>query len=247
MGPAPLIKKEDKQKFNENRMDLKENRIVKLNNENYSIWKYKMELILIKEDLWDKVMKERVVEEEAPTAAAEADWKKSDNKTRALIGLSVEDDQLTHIRKEVTAWGSWEVLRKYHEKSSLSNKVHIMRVICSLKMGENGNAEEHINQLRELFQKLTDIGKDKLSESWSVAMLLSSLSRSYDTLITALEAREEKDLTFAFVQQKVLAEYERRCNNVAESTSSESALALTSKGKGIHCFFCKKRNHMRKD
>lgn len=86
----------------------KENRTVKLNNENYSIWKYKMELILIKANLWDKVMKVRVVvpvvagQEEA-AAAAEEEWKKFYNKARALIGLSVEYDQLAHVWKRVTA------------------------------------------------------------------------------------------------------------------------------------------------
>src|ERR1700761_1039660 len=151
--------------------DSKENRIVKLNNLNYSIWKYKMELILIKENLWEKVMKERVIVvvvegQEAAAAALEEEWKKSDNKARALIGLSVDDDQLAHIRRKVTAWESWEALRHYHEKTTLSNKVHIMRQICSLKMNENGNAEDNINQMRDLFQKLIDIGEQELSESW---------------------------------------------------------------------------------
>lgn len=231
-------------------VDSRENRIVKLNNENYSVWKYKMELILIKENLWEKVMKIRVAvvvvaEQEAAAAAAEEDWKKCDNKARALIGLAVEDDQLAHIRKKVTAWESWEALRLYHEKTTLSNKVHIMRRICDLKMSENGNAEDHINQMRELFQKLVDIGEAGISESWNVAMLLSSLPRSYDTLITALEARDENDLTFAFVQQKLLAEYQRRhCNNFNDD---ESELALTANSTIFECYFCKKMGHMKKD
>lgn len=233
--------------------DVKETRIVKLNNSNYSVWKYKMELILIKENLWEKVMKERVVPpipagteaeiaaaEEAAVAATE-EWKKWDNKARASIGLAVEDDQLGHIRKKTTAWGSWEALRNYHEKTTLSNKVHVMREICNLKLHENGNVEEHINKMSDLFQKLVDIGEQEISESWNVAMLLSSLPRSYDTLITALEAREEDDLNFAFVQQKVLAEYQRRNNNLNDE--SDSALTV----KSVECYFCKKTGHMKKD
>lgn len=64
------------------------------------------------------------------------------------------------------------------------------------------NISEHINQMQNLFVKLKDISNDELTESWSVGMLLSSLPRSYDTLITALEARKEDELTFGFVQQK---------------------------------------------
>lgn len=161
--------------------DLKETRIVKLNNSNYSIWKYKIELILIKENLWDKVMKVRVVPPlpagtAAEVAAAEEreEWKKLDNKARALIGLAVEDDQLGHIRKKDTAWESWEALRQYHEKTTLSNKVHVIREICNLKMNENGNAEDHINKMRDLFQKLVDIGEQEISESWTILLLQPS-------------------------------------------------------------------------
>lgn len=98
--------------------------------------------------------------------------------------------------------------------------------ICDLKMSDNGNAEDHINHMRDFFQKLVDIGEEELSESLNVATLLSSLTRSYDTLITALEAREEGELTLGFVQQKVLAEYQRRCYNFSDD-ESESALTVS--------------------
>lgn len=45
--------------------------------------------------------------ENAAVEENEAEWKKLENKARALIGLAVEDDQLTHIRRMTTAWDSW--------------------------------------------------------------------------------------------------------------------------------------------
>lgn len=76
-----------------------------------------------------------------------------------------------------------------------------MRTICTLKMEENGRVPDHINKMTNLFVKLKDLSNDELSEPWSVAMLLSSLPKSYDTIIIALETRDENDLTFSFVQQ----------------------------------------------
>lgn len=61
-----------------------------------------------------------------------------------------------------------------------------------------------INHIQDLFVKLRDIGEETLSKKWNVAMLLSSLPRSYDALITALETRSESDLTFAMAQQKLI-------------------------------------------
>lgn len=229
----------------------------KLNNANYMNWKFKIELLLKKEELWSALNKPRP--EDLPAAATndekaargklQEEWDRLDERVFSWIGLSIEDDQIVHVRNENTALGAWNKLKSYHEKATLSNKVHLMRMICTLKMEENGRVPDHINEMRNLFIKLKDISNDELSEPWSVAMLLSSLPKGYDTLIIALEARDEKDLTFSFVQQKLIAEYERRGHAAGESFSSETLLKVTEKGKinKMQCFFCKKPNHMKKD
>lgn len=51
-------------------------------------------------------------------------------------------------------------------------------------MSKNGNAEEYINQMSKIYFK------DRITE---------------------LEARDEDDLNFTFIQQKLLSEYQRRC------------------------------------
>ncbi len=109
-----------------------------------------------------------------------------DNKARALIDLHVEDDQFIHIRSEKTELASLNALKDHHERHTLSNKVHLVRCICELKLKKN--------ELNELFQKekLQDINEKKLSESSIVAMLLSSLHGQYDTLITLLWKPDRK-------------------------------------------------------
>lgn len=70
--------------------------VCKLNNSNYHLWKYKLELLLIKEGLWE------VVSEQRPDLVI-LEWKKKDDETRPLICLSVEDDQLNYIIKSSSA------------------------------------------------------------------------------------------------------------------------------------------------
>ncbi len=77
-------------------MDLNKISIVKLNNSNYQIWKYKIELVLIKEQVWDVVNEE---EPENPTAA----WKRKDDKARAFIGLLIEVTEFIHVKKAKTS------------------------------------------------------------------------------------------------------------------------------------------------
>lgn len=71
-----------------------------LNDENYPVWSYKMELMLIEDNLWD------VLQHYKPTAtevAKLAAWTKNNDKVRARIGLLVDDDRLVHIRNFKTA------------------------------------------------------------------------------------------------------------------------------------------------
>lgn len=137
---------------------------------------------------------------EPPTDVSTAKaWMIKDNSARASIGLLVEDSQLIHIRKATTAKQVWESLKGYHEKSTLTSKVYLLRQICNLKLPETGSMEEHVNKMLTLVEKLTALGEE-LKDHMIVAMLLSSLPESYSTLITALESRPEAELTLDLVK-----------------------------------------------
>ena len=77
--------------------------IQKLNGENYSVWSYKLELLLIKDNLWE------VIKEYTPTPT-DAAWSKKDDQARATIGLLVEHNQLLHIWNATTAREAWAAL-----------------------------------------------------------------------------------------------------------------------------------------
>ena len=84
-----------------------------------------------------------------------------------------------------------------------------MRAICSLKLHADGNVEDHIVQMKMLFSKLQSLG-EKMTDSWLISMLLSSLPSNYDILITALEVRNENDLTLSMVEDKLLEQYQKQ-------------------------------------
>ena len=227
-------------------------RITKLNNTNYQTWKFKLELLLTKEDLWETTTQD-------PPDPVTDDWRTKDRKARANIGLLLEDNQLHLVRKETTAKGMWTSLQRYHEKSTLSNKVSLLRRICNLKLSEGGNMEKHLIQMQDLIDQLASLG-ETLAEQLTVALFLSSLPESYRTLITALETRPEDDLTIELVKNKLLEEYARRNNNSGDTYSSEQKALKANEGHGkaaasanpvmhkpITCFFCKKPNHVKKE
>ena len=140
------------------------------------------------------------------------DWRTKDRKARATIGLLLEDNQLHLVRKLQTAKVTWEALKKYHKKSTLSNKVSLLKKLFALKLTEDGNMEMHITQTEDLIDQMASLG-ETLADNLTVALFLSSLPDSYGTLITALETRPEEDLTQELVKNKLLEEYRRRNRN----------------------------------
>lgn len=212
--------------------------VTKLNDSNYFNWAFKMELLLIKEDLWS------VVEQEKPDSPGTA-WLKKDQEARIIIGLSVEDPQLCLIRKSKSAKESWDAIKEHYMKDTLSNQVRLIRRICSTKLEEGGNMDKHIKKMNEYFQQLQAMGEETLTEKWSVAFLLSSLPESYDSIVTALESRPQKELTLNLVEAKLLDDYARR-EQRAPSNEESALKVVMQKPQARTCYFCKEVGHIRR-
>ncbi|XP_025263408.1 uncharacterized protein LOC112637575 [Camponotus floridanus] len=219
--------------------------IVKLNNGNYQSWKYKVELLLIKDELW------HTVNEIRPDNPDEK-WLKADRQAKTTIGLLVEDDQLRHIRDAISAREAWHALKSYHQKASLTNhEVYLLKRLCNMRLEESGDMETHINRTLNMVDELTALG-EVLKEKLIIAMLLASLLESYSTLITALETRAEDELILQLVKGKLIDEDRRRKDMRSyENKGEDTTLKIShkhatqqkqvQKSKELSCFFCKKQ------
>lgn len=211
----------------------------RLNNQNYSVWKTRMEMLLKREELWYVISDARA----NPVTAA---WSKSDQKCHATIVLYVEDSQLNMVKSANSAKDVWELLKKYHEKTSLTSRVSLLKRLCSLNMAEGADVEKHLFDLEELYDRLACAGQ-ALEDPMKIAMLLRSLPESYGGLVTALESRPEADLTMALVKQKLLDEYQRRSDRSADFGESAMKLQWKRQQKQKVCYHCKKPGHFRRD
>lgn len=216
--------------------------VEKLGDTNYATWRFRMELILIKEELYEMVSCQKP---DAPDNV----WLAKDGKARAIIGLALENSQLTHVMKARSAKEMWEALQSFHYRSSLVNKIHVLRQLLRLQLEEGGNMADHIASVMELSQRLEAMG-DTLNGFWLVAILLSSLPQSYDVLIIALESRKDEELDLEYVKGKLLDEWRRR----NENTSQQNKALKVDGGKYSErretkktCHYCSKEGHFRKD
>src|SRR6218665_3886831 len=89
--------------------------VAKLNNSNYQIWKFKVKMLLIREDTWTVV--QGVIPDPVPD-----DWQRKDETAQCTISLTVEDNQLVHICNCTSARDMWKQLQKVHERSNRHNR-----------------------------------------------------------------------------------------------------------------------------
>lgn len=106
-------------------MDKSLNLITKLNNSNYFHWKQKMELLLLKENLWNLITEERPNQFSDPAILTL--YETRNNTARGLIGLAIEDSQLIHIRNKRTAREMWEGLKQAHEQETMTREITLMK------------------------------------------------------------------------------------------------------------------------
>lgn len=215
-----------------------------LNALNWATWRFRMELMLMREDLWSTV-KDAKPEPEVITSS----WTRKDEKARTLIGLALDDNQLSHIMDAGSAKEMWDKLEGYHERGSLSNKKHILRKLCSMRLNEDESMSDHLVEASELVHRLARMG-ESLKEHLFVAILLSSLPESYNPLVTALEGRPEADLILDYVKGKLLDEWRRK----SEIRKQEDEKAMKStvhyedrRGAVWACYYCGRVGHFKRN
>ncbi|XXG39183.1 hypothetical protein AAC387_Pa01g0207 [Persea americana] len=111
--------------------------------------------------------------------------------------------------------GLMEALAKLYEKPSASNQVSLMRKLFNLKMVEDGNVNEHLNQFNTLTGQLESIGINSDDEARAL-LVLSSLPDSWEGLVIAVSnSLGTEKLKHENVVSTILSEESRRkCSGV---------------------------------
>ena len=128
-------------------------KIEKLNDNNFHAWKQKIVLILALKDLDD------LIEKDAPTDKDElAKWTKNDRKARAVIGLSLCDMHLEHVRDVSTAKEMWKSITDVFERHTLLNKLSARRKFYTITMEKGETVLTYLNRVKQLAATLKSMG-----------------------------------------------------------------------------------------
>lgn len=99
-----------------------------------------------------------------------------------------------------------KALSSMYEKSSASNKVHLMGLLFNLGMAEGASTTQHLNELNTTTTQLSSIGIDFDEEVWALT-LLSSLPESWNAIVTTVSSSSRSNkLKFDDDRDLVLSE-----------------------------------------
>ena len=101
----------------------------------------------------------------------------------------------------------WDTLKVQFERNTLANKLFLKRQYFTTKMREDQSVSEHLKFMKEITDKLGALGAAVADEEKVVALLIS-LPPRYETLVTALKAKD--DLTLVFVEQALINQEQKR-------------------------------------
>ena len=244
-------------------------RIEKLKSpDDYHNWKFNMKMWLIGNDVWGIVEGTEVLSETANEEDRKK-FKKRDNKALSDICLSVSSSNQIYVRSAKNAKEAWDNLEAHFEEKTLAKKIYYRTLLYSTKMHKGITMVAHVNKLKTISEHLEAL-KDAPAEKDLVMILISSLPREYNNLITSLETLKEEQLTWNYVRDRVINEYERKKVDPKQGRESQDALYIgkpnngsgrhnankKTQGKGnkenggksnIKCHFCHEKGHIKKN
>ena len=166
-----------------------------------------MKCILTGKDLWDIVEGSEVIEDDF-TEKQLREFRKRDRKAHSLICLSVSADLKIYVRPTKTSKEAWDALANRFVEKTLSKIIEYRRKLYSARM-ENKTMSDHVNNLKTISEHLESLD-DPVVEKDLVMILISSLPEEYNNLITTLETLERERLTWEYVRDRVMTEYDRK-------------------------------------
>eukprot|EP00171_Calliarthron_tuberculosum_P004339 IDg4339t1 len=174
-------------------MELGGLKIDKLNNDNFHIWKSRVQLVLSLRELDDYLTSDSPGTDSNDSLK----WSKGDRKAKAIIGLTISDSHLEQVQHAVTAKEMWKMICDIYERHTLLNKLSARRKFYTATMKDGERILEFSARIRQLASTLKSMGVAVDNNEMAMA-LLNGLPERFDSLISALDAIGDGDEVFTF-------------------------------------------------
>jgi len=148
----------------------------------------------------------------------------------------------------------WDKLASQFMSKTVTQKLYLKQKLFGLKMHEGSDLAEHINVFNQLVADLMKVDV-KINDEDRAIILLCSLPRSYEHLVTTLTYGKE-DIKVEDIVAALLAHDQRRKNNATKESFGDAYLVKGdrsvedkrgNKKKGPRCYKCKSWGHVNRD
>ena len=225
----------------------------KLTSANYHNWKFDMRMVLIGKDLWDIVSGDDVLDENA-SEADRTHYRRRDQKAMSNICLAISSELKIYVRNAKTSKEAWDELANHFEEKTLSRKINFRRQLYNCKLTGEMTMVQHINNIKTISEHLEALD-NPVSEEDLVMILFTSVPEDYNNLVTTLETLKEEKLTWVYVRDRLITEYERKrvVKDEHEETQKHGEVhgALFAGAKSnkpeFRCHYCNKQGHFIKN
>lgn len=221
---------------------------MKLNNENYEVWRVLMEAIFTRKQVHDVATGITPRPTTGPNSVTTKAWERKSQEAKAEMILSVEIDQLAHMRG-ATAIDVWNELETVHRARGLATKMALRRRFITARMRSDQKMSSWIGDVRTIAFQLEQAGVT-LTDEDIILVLTAGLPSSYNQLIVSLDGLSPADLTLENVMTHLLNEESRHVTQPARtrttaSDPTEEALVVTQ--ANLTCYNCGEKGHFKRD
>ena len=205
-------------------------KVERLTADNYVAWKFSLKMYLLGKELWDIVDGTRTLPADA-TEETKRVFKKHDNQALSIVCLAVSKNLHVYVRNAKSAKEAWDNLSNHFEEKTLSKQVYYRKKLYHASLTNGMTMTDHVNNIKTLSEQLEALD-DPVSEREIVMILISSLPPAYNNLITALETLKGENLTWNYVRDRVIHEFERKKSNSGGRGGQQQDALLVERNRG---------------
>lgn len=164
-------------------------RIEALNKDNYDTWKIQMEALLVRNDRWTYVIDTQIEHPIVELKELEK-WKKSDDKAKSDIILSISPSELKQVKGCKTSREVWLKLESTYQSKGPARKATLLKQLTLQRIEEGSDIREHTSKFFDIVDKLNEM-EVAINPDLLAIMLLYSLPSSFENFRCAIESRDE--------------------------------------------------------
>ena len=203
----------------------KMSRIEKIDGTDFAYWRMQIEDYLYGRKLHMPLLGTK------PEVMKAEEWALLDRQVLGVIKLTLSRSVAYNVVKEKTTADMMKALSGMYEKSSVNNKVHLMKKLFNLKMAKKASVTQHLNEFNTITNQLLSVEID-FDDEIRALIVLASLPNSWEAMRIAVSNSTGKEkLKYNDIRDLILAE-EIRKRNAGETLRSNSTLNLETRGRG---------------